>query len=159
MIYGDLPSLNLEGGFVVLKPNSSLSVNVMGSQRTRIVEVWRPHSLPSLVSRAWRFGCYWSLHKETVGGADWSVGLECLLLFVFSAPPRHSFSICICVHAAQLLLTRFVSLPKEKSILVQLCVFSLLGNMCICIALPMYAFFSFLKMWIRENCSMESCIY
>lgn len=80
-----------------------------------------------------------------VGGADWSVGLECLLLFVFSAPPRHSFSICICVHAAQLLLTRFVSLPKEKSILVQLCVFSLLGNMCICIALPMYAFFLFLK--------------
>lgn len=39
---------------------------------------------------------------------------------------------------------------RKKSILVQLCAFGFLGNMCICIALPVYAFP--LLMWIRENC-------
>ena len=42
---------------------------------------------------------------QRAGGRSWLVGrLGCLLLFVVSAPPRHSCLICICVHAAQLLL-------------------------------------------------------
>ena len=89
-------------------------------KRHTTIWCWRApfQSIPCLCYlEVW--GVLWSLQEELVGGADWLAGSACLLLFVFSAPSQRAFSICICVHAAQLLLTSFVSLPEAKSILVQ----------------------------------------
>lgn len=96
-----------------------------------------------------------SLREELVGGADWPAGSGCLLLFVFSAPPPHAFSMCI--YPAQLLLTSFVSLPKVKSILVQLCRWfsGQYAHMCYVAHVCTLLF----KMWIRGNCRQgEPCI-
>lgn len=86
----------------------------VGSQGTTVVEIPRPCSFVSL-SCLLCSDLVWLQPPQRDGGSSWLVGrLECLLLFVFSAPPQHSFCICICVHAAQLLLTCFVSLPERS---------------------------------------------
>lgn len=104
-----------------------------------------------------------SLPEELVGGAggrSWlASGLSVFTLICFSAPSRCALTICICVHAAQLLLTSFVSLLKVKSILVQPLQLSpwAMGTYVLCY--PCMQFPLKKTTWIRENSRQgEPCV-
>lgn len=121
----------------------------------RIVGGYLHFSTLSLASGGAGMLC--SLRDELVGGADWPAGSGCLLLFVFSAPPPHAFRMCICVHPAQLLLTGFVSLPKVKSILVQLCRW--FSGQYAHMYYVTHVCTLLFQMWVRGNCRQgEPCI-